>query len=453
MSTKVNIEDEDVSPICPPKKYKFHNMFEDKVFETKTPSLTSCIPSSSLPPLPPLQRAPEVHYKISQTSLIERPVTMPEETISSSSADKCSVTKTPVRLTERNVMPYKLLNSDGVSKLVMKNISRGTTRKKALIHSIPKFSQVLPNQQLAEAQRVLQERLLAKKVSAGVDADRTDLTHANVDRTDLTHANVDRTDLTNANVDRRASDILQAMVDMSTAHNQVDRTDNNNKLPHRTTRTRKPRKTEICHLKPNTSAYNMDEDEEHAGSPQDSHQPEVSIFRHQDSQRVIPDQVSFLPEITITRKYSPSLVEYPGSPLNLCTRPTPTQSSQPGHPPLLTQPTNLVPTSSSSTPTHSLATSSSLTPPYKHPDSNSTVTICKYNFTPGNNPSLEEQNRTTLSTNCDRLQNIQPQNRSNTNHPGTAHRTLVAKHEIQAGNGATFCTFKRVKTSQDQGGY
>eukprot|EP00092_Neocalanus_flemingeri_P049135 GFUD01056360.1.p1 GENE.GFUD01056360.1~~GFUD01056360.1.p1 ORF type:complete len:434 (+),score=120.42 GFUD01056360.1:47-1348(+) len=433
MSTKVNIEDEDVSPICPPKKYKFHNMFEDKVFQTKTPPLTSCVPPSSLPPLPPLQRAPTVHYKISQTSLIERAMTVPEDTISSTSADKCSVTKTAVRLTERNVMPYKLLNSDGVSKLVMKNIPKGTTRKKALIHSIPKFSQVLPNQQLAEAQRVLQERLLAKKVSAGVDADRTDFTHANVDR--------------------RASDILQAMVDMSTAHNQVDRTDNNNKLPHKTRRTRKPHKTEICHLKPNTSAYNMDEDEEHAGSPQDSHQPEVSIFRHQDSQRVIPDQVSFLPEITITRKYSPSLVEYPGSPLNLCTRPTPTQSSQPGHPPLLTQPTNLVPTSSSSTPTHSLATSSSLTPPYKHPDSNSTVTICKYNFTPGNNPSLEEQNRTTLSTNCDRLQNIQPQNRSNTNHPGTAHRTLVAKHEIQAGNGATFCTFKRVKTSQDQGGY
>ena len=107
-----------------------------------------------------------------------------------------------VRLTERRHPTHS--DGDGVSKLVMKNISQGT-RKKALIHSIPKFSQVLPNQQLAEVQRVLQERLLKKKV-------RTEQTP---------HAS-------NNNVDRRASDILQSMVDMS---QHVDKTATN--LKHR----------------------------------------------------------------------------------------------------------------------------------------------------------------------------------------------------------------------------
>ena len=53
-------------------------------------------------------------------------------------------------------------DTTGISKLVMKNISQGK-RKKALVHSIPKFSQVLPNQQLVDVQKLLQKRLLEKK--------------------------------------------------------------------------------------------------------------------------------------------------------------------------------------------------------------------------------------------------------------------------------------------------
>ena len=138
MSTKVNIEE--VTRVKMTKTYKFHNMYENKVYEQKPPPSTPC-----LPPLPALQRPPTIQYKISQTSLTERAGTSSEESVSNHSSDKCaSVTKTAVRLTERNYSPYKLLDSDagGVSKLVMKNVSRGTTRKKALIHSIPKFSQV-----------------------------------------------------------------------------------------------------------------------------------------------------------------------------------------------------------------------------------------------------------------------------------------------------------------------
>ena len=71
------------------------------------------------------------------------------------------MTATVVKLTERIAPPP----SDGVSKLVLKPVSQGA-RKRALIHSIPKFSQVLPNQQLTQVQKVLQERLLKKIVTS-----------------------------------------------------------------------------------------------------------------------------------------------------------------------------------------------------------------------------------------------------------------------------------------------
>ena len=168
-------------------------MFAVKEPEEESVSPPSTQPQPKLPPPPPLARAPAIHFKTCSTSLKCR---------AAPSATQCPVSKTMVRLTERRHPPH--IDGDGVSKLVMKNISQGT-RKKALIHSIPKFSQVLPNQQLAEVQRVLQERLLKKKV-------RTEQTP---------HAS-------NNNVDRRASDILQSMVDMS---QHVDKTATN--LKHR----------------------------------------------------------------------------------------------------------------------------------------------------------------------------------------------------------------------------
>ena len=50
------------------------------------------------------------------------------------------VSSTPVTLQERRQEEVE----EGVSKLVMKSCGRGTARRRALIHSIPKFSQVAP---------------------------------------------------------------------------------------------------------------------------------------------------------------------------------------------------------------------------------------------------------------------------------------------------------------------
>ena len=151
-------------------------MFAVKEPEQESVSSPSSQQQPKLPP--PLARAPTTHYKTCSTSLTCRAVP---------SATQHPVSKTMVRLTERRHPPNS--DGDGVSKLVMKNISQGT-RKKALIHSIPKFSQVLPNQQLAEVQRVLQDRLLKKKVRIEQKP----------------HAS-------NNNVDRRAFPILQFIVD------------------------------------------------------------------------------------------------------------------------------------------------------------------------------------------------------------------------------------------------
>ena len=118
-----------------------------------------------LPPLPPLQRAPNLESKISATNLVVRASDSSDEQIY-----KPVTNKTPVLLTEREINyeesreceQSNVLN-EGVSQLVLKNATKGTAKKRALIHSIPKFSQVLPNQQLSEAQRILQERLLKKR--------------------------------------------------------------------------------------------------------------------------------------------------------------------------------------------------------------------------------------------------------------------------------------------------
>merc|ERR1719483_556842 len=89
------------------------------------------------------------------------------------------------------------IGSDGVSKLATKNATKGTAHKKGMIHSIPKFSQVLPNQQLAEAQRVLQEILLKKKLGAMAKVNDS------LKRASMTRVN------SHNDVDLRASTILQ----------------------------------------------------------------------------------------------------------------------------------------------------------------------------------------------------------------------------------------------------
>ena len=81
-----------------------------------------------LPPPPPLQRAPQ--YRASPTALQER----------RGVGEGVQVSSTPVTLEGRRSGE----GEEGVSKLVMKTSGggRGTSRRRALIHSIPKFSQV-----------------------------------------------------------------------------------------------------------------------------------------------------------------------------------------------------------------------------------------------------------------------------------------------------------------------
>jgi len=296
MSTKVTGE---IHLVTPTKKPQKHSLFEDKVYEERCKN-------PLLPPLPPLQRAPSTQCNIPAT--LERlvPTSLTERACSTSMAERAcytsmaeracppsashepNVTRTAVWLTERKYPAGKGLDGDGVSKLVLKNISKGT-RKRALIHSIPKFSQVLPNQQLTEVQKVLQERLLKKRVDGGVK-------------------HTTYIDVNSSHQDRRASDLLQAMVDKSTTQQRP-------KVQQRPRRGRKPNKTEICHFKANIEDANID-----AEIPQGNHQSQISISSHNTIEEVLDNQSSILPELTITRKYSPYPVKFPAKPYDFCTR-------------------------------------------------------------------------------------------------------------------------------------
>jgi len=217
--------------------------------EVETKSSTN----SSLPPPPPLQRAPQ--YRASRTSLQERRGEGPAVMVSS----------TPVRLQERIQREEA---EEGVSKLVMKASSgggRGSTRRRALIHSIPKFSQVRPTHQLAVAQRLLQERLLQKRGGAAellqgmaaLEAREQERRGRREERVAV----------------QRDAKVLELNEEREIGGGQCSR-------PVR--RERKPRKTDICRIQPEEEKEEQEQEEPDGGA------------------------MKRLPELTITRRPPPS---------------------------------------------------------------------------------------------------------------------------------------------------
>lgn len=386
------------------KQYKFHNMFEDKVYAEKKG------PHSSF--IHPPKRA--LLYGAQQSSFSKRSGRYEE------AADKARLTK------RKHVadQAHKEIERVGLS---MNKIIQG--RKKAFI---PKFSQVLPNHQPIEAQ---QEIILRRKLKDIVTYTKMDVANNNVDI--KTWKTID--------------DIRE-----------------------RTTRT--------------------------SG---DSLPPKVS--GKEESQSICKHYSLHLPEVTISCKLSPSLPPNTGAPLNLSEIPQKT-ADQPKDDKdlspnrslpvsLVLQPEDykqltpenhlystyiflpslgvfvhplaipselvsppLIPLSLSSASASSLVNShlQHLSHPTKskHPLTHSpeSLSICKYKFTPGNNPSLEEEKMipVTFSSKCERLKNIQSHTMERSNNNLTSKHnfvdtTLVAINETQTGNGATFCTFKTGK--------
>ena len=169
------------------------------------------------------------------------------------------VSSTPVRLQER---VQREEAGEGVSKLVMKSSGgggRGSTRRRALIHSIPKFSQVRPTHQLAVAQRLLQERLLQKRGGAAELLQGMAALEAQEQQ-------------------RMASVQREVKVIEKKEEKQMG----NGSRPLR--RERKPRKTAICRIQP--------EEEE-------SKEKQQNVLDNEAAVRC-------LPELTITRRPSPS---------------------------------------------------------------------------------------------------------------------------------------------------
>ena len=212
--------------------------------------------ASLLPPPPPLQKAPQ--YRASRTSLQERRGEGPSVMVSS----------TPVRLQER---VHREEAEEGVSKLVMKASSgggRGSTRRRALIHSIPKFSQVRPTHQLAVAQRLLQERLLQKRGGAaellqGMAA--------------LEAQEQERRG--------RRDERVALQTDVKGLENYEDRELASGEGSRPVRRERKPRKTAICRIQP-------EEEREQKEAGVGEKDPDGAAVRH-------------LPELTITRRPPP----------------------------------------------------------------------------------------------------------------------------------------------------
>ena len=247
--------------------------------EAKSESSTG----SHLPPPPPLQRAPQ--YRASRTSLQERRGEGPAVMVSS----------TPVRLQER---VQREEAEEGVSKLVMKASSGGgrgsSTRRRALIHSIPKFSQVRPTHQLAVAQRLLQERLLQKRGGAAELLQGMAALEAQEQ-------------------ERRGRREERVAVQREVLEKNPEREVGRGQGSRPVRRERKPRKTDICRIQPE------DEKEEQVGG-MDEEEPEGAV--------------RCLPELTITRR-APSSPDSPAhhqqsasSPLDL-SRPRLAPSSPP----------------------------------------------------------------------------------------------------------------------------
>ena len=406
---------------------------EGKRLEEEGGRETKSSTNSSLPPPPPLQRAPQ--YRASRTSLQERRGEGPAVMVSS----------TPVRLQER---VQREEGEEGVSKLVMKASSGGgrgsSTRRRALIHSIPKFSQVRPTHQLAVAQRLLQERLLQKRGGAaellqGMAA--------------LEAQEQERRG--------RREERVAVQSDPKNEEREIGR----GQCSRPVRRERKPRKTDICRIQPEEEEKEEQEAEESDGGT-----------------------VGCLPELTITRRPPPSSSspsplhhqQFTSSPLDL-SRPRLAPSS----PPLIAA--SSLPSSPSSPPSSSL--SLVLQPPDYEALAPHHPLYATYIFVPSigvfvhplaippelappqpTGAKLNPKRLTTATTSNNNTKGFDPKKDAFPVNGGKSRKIegkadggktsscksksggdvmLVASQETKTDGGATFCKFKSVKTGSN----
>ncbi len=79
----------------------------------------------------------------------------------------------------------------GTSRLLMKSDCKGRKRNsRSLVHSIPKFSQVRPNERLTEVQKVLQSRIISKQQRLMQQQQQQQHDHANESPVSITHDQV-----------------------------------------------------------------------------------------------------------------------------------------------------------------------------------------------------------------------------------------------------------------------
>ena len=403
-----------------------NNLVEEGEEEEAVEEMEEMETASRLPPPPPLQRAPQ--YRASRTSLQER---------RGEGQAVMMVSSTPVRLQERVQVEEA---GEGVSKLVMKSSGgggRGSTRRRALIHSIPKFSQVRPTHQLAVAQRLLQERLLQKRGGAAELLQGMAALEAQEQQ-------------------RMASVQREVKVIEKKEEKQMG----NGSRPLR--RERKPRKTAICRIQP--------EEEE-------SKEKQQNVLDNEATVRC-------LPELTITRRPSPSSSSSSSplshqhstsSPLDLSRprlAPSP-PSPHPGPTTSLSPPISSPHTSSLSLVlqppdyealaphhplyatyiflpsigvfVHPLAIPPELAPPPQEPG-------VKHHFDPKRRPNASPNNnnnagldlkRDATSVNGSPIASRQEESLCKSK---SVEMMLVASQEKKTETGATFCKFKSVKT-------
>jgi len=377
--------------------------------------------NSSLPPPPPLQRAPQ--YRASRTSLQERRGDGPAVMVSS----------TPVRLQER--VSHMEESEEGVSKLVMKASSgggRGSTRRRALIHSIPKFSQVRPTHQLAVAQRLLQERLLQKRGGAAELLQGMAALEA--------HEQERRGRREERVAVQRDVKVLEKNEERDVGRGQSSR-------PMR--RERKPRKTDICRIQPE------EEKEEQDGGvrclpeltitrrpPPLSSSSSSSPLHHQQSTsspldlsrpRLAPSSPP--PPAPASLPSSPS--SPPSSPLSLVLQPPDYEALAPHHPLYATY----IFLPSIGVFVHPLAIPPELAPPQQAGTKNPKRLTITNNNTTGFDP-----NKDTIPVIRGKNRKANEEGKVEGNKSNSGEVMLVASQERKTESGATFCKFKSVKT-------
>ena len=258
-------------------------------------------------------------------------------------------------VTEQQQQQSEVITDETTSRLLMKSECKGGSGRRkntgSLVHSIPKFSQVKPNERLTEVQKVLQSRILAKKHQQQMMQHQERTTqHHPVPFSSTTTSSKSSTACSNG---LQAANLLQNII---TFHEQNSSTTSvttasstsvrPNKPISQKRRGRKPAKEEICHVvkQQRNSSRIQDDDEEE--EEEEAIDPPV----HSSSSSYLPR----LSEVTITptnstsdsaldlrkdrpRSPSPEVIEIPVDPSRIT---VPSSRSHPLTPPAVMHPSD-----------------------------------------------------------------------------------------------------------------